>query len=591
MAALERFFVLNPAIEEYKKIYIFGIDKAATDIFQELCTRRIYIDGFIDDQNAGMLYFHKPVYAIEELDSYKEDSILLCTDVNNELKDYHICTQICVLNPKLYEKNIIIYGAGIVGKKVFSILQNHEIEVIGFIDSDESKVGTSLLGKIVYGKEILQTLTNDTVIVECGRRYYEIDNVVKSMCGHLMCFYLDDEMPFELKNIWVDKEHHCQVGRLGISQLGEYCAHEQINEIILYGNNLQLARKYAEVLKCLDFPEVSFMTDCDGENDGIPLIDEIIYRVNYLLLWYEENDDYIINRLNELGVERRYYGKIICEYQWCMPNLNTSIACLDVNLGYTYETNCEYPGIYIYGENQKNDYRIAVLGGSTTDSTFGQDICPWVEIMYKQYCNRNVTIFNGAVSGYSSAQELFKLIRDILKLHPNMVIVYDGYNDLVKQGASSFAYLESLVSFAGKHMPRAWQMYFGEKSVWSGIPFSGSPMDDWLENIKHMFALSKSNNIDFFAFIQPMLYTKKNLDSHSKTILYQTPLFYKENFMKSAWQFREKAAVIEERYGYIHDLTYIFDDVDVYIDMAHVYEAGNRIIAKHIWDVIKDSVK
>lgn len=61
-------------------------------------------------------------------------------------------------------------------------------------------------------------------------------------------------------------------------------------------------------------------------------------------------------------------------------------------------------------------------------------------------------------------------------------------------------------------------------------------------------------------------------------------------FYKIANQFRDKAEKITNSHSYIYNLTHIFDD-DVYVDIAHVYDNGNEIIADHIWNIIKDSIK
>ena len=129
-----------------------------------------------------------------------------------------------------------------------------------------------------------------------------------------------------------------------------------------------------------------------------------------------------------------------------------------------------------------------------------------------------------------------------------------------------------------------------EEQVWKGIPVQGDPIDDWLENIEYMHAIAKSKNMAFFAFMQPTLFTKKNLDSHSKTLL-QTQLFHEGNqeCIDIAQRFRERAPEIIDTHDYIYDLSDIFDDADVYMDVVHVYEKGNEIIAKEIWNRIKDS--
>lgn len=115
-------FLLNPCIKESKKIYIWGTDRDAAELFMDLCTRRVYINGFIDNQNVGILFFHKPVYAETEVELSEED-IILSKDTDIECDIHKICNQIYILNPGLYGKKAIIYDAGYNGKMAYSILQ------------------------------------------------------------------------------------------------------------------------------------------------------------------------------------------------------------------------------------------------------------------------------------------------------------------------------------------------------------------------------------------------------------------------------------------------------------------------------------
>lgn len=52
--------------------------------------------------------------------------------------------------------------------------------------------------------------------------------------------------------------------------------------------------------------------------------------------------------------------------------------------------------------------------------------------------------------------------------------------------------------------------------------------------------------------------------------------------------FREKASEICRTHDYIYDLSHIFDGEDVYIDHCHVFEHGNEIIAREIYNIIKE---
>lgn len=497
----EQMFAENSLIWKYKKRYILGIDENAAAIFMELCTRRVYVHGFIDDQNAGIHFFHKLVYASGEVDLEDEDVILL--------------------------------------------------------SNEECDGGDS----------------------------------VKFQIEERQAFYM--EMPLlKSKKIWIDKEYEIVITPGVVAQLEEYIEYEQIKEIILYGNNLSLARKCSEVFECLDFMPITIMTDEEMMiEEGVysKAIEEVLYKEDYLILVYEKDVKDLFHRLSLLGVDKRRYGKVC---PWVSPNFNTRNPLLDVHMGYTYEMNSDYLGIQMYGRNQRNDFRMAVLGGSTTDSAIDARIRPWAEIMYDRYCGDGITIFNGGMSGYYSGQELIKLKRDMLKLCPDLIIVYDGYNDLMQSVLhKKFGYLEELVNLAGQYVIEADGRVLQQKKAWAGIPLSQDPVDEWLENIECMHALAANKKISFFSFMQPMLFTKKNLDRHSRTIL-QTMLFHENNdiFMKCAKEFRGRAREIVKSHGYIYDLTDIFDDEDVYMDIIHVYEKGNEIIAEHIWNIIKESI-
>lgn len=576
-------FIENPLIWKYEKRYILGTNENAAALFIELCTRRIYIQGFIDDQNAGILFFHKPVYAVKEVD-LEEDVILLSKEVCDEYDSYKLCSDICVLNPRLFGKKVLIHGAEEIIVKVNVLLHRYGVEAVELIKS--GRLENDILSYAEMSPD------KDMVIIEAGSNDRSLEDIIGFQDRNIQIFYID-ALPFESKKIWVDRKHGITITPGVVAQLGEYIEYEHIKEIILYGNNLTLAWKCAEVFENLDFTPVSFMIDGEKnmeEGVCVKSIEEIVYKDDYLVLVYEKDVRKLFNKLHLLRVEQRRYGKVC---PWVSPNFNTREPLLDVHMGYTYEMNSEYPGIQIYGKNQSNDFKIAVLGDSTTDSASDARICPWTEIMYERYCKSGITIFNGGMSGYYSGQELVKLKRDMLKLNPNMIIVYDGYNDLMQSVLhKKFGYLEDLINLAREYVTEADGRILQQKKAWAGIPSDQKPVDEWIENIECMYAIAKNKNIDFFSFMQPMLFTKKNLDQHSKTIL-QTMLFHGNNFkfMKFADEFRNRAREIEKSHSYIHDLTYIFDDEDVYMDIVHVYEKGNEIIASRIWNVVKESIK
>ena len=85
-------------------------------------------------------------------------------------------------------------------------------------------------------------------------------------------------------------------------------------------------------------------------------------------------------------------------------------------------------------------YRIIVLGGSTVMGAGAprpsQNI---VGMLRKGVRARGLTgpngkhieFINAGVDGYTSAQEYLYLVSDLLRFKPDLVVVYDGWNDLV----------------------------------------------------------------------------------------------------------------------------------------------------------------
>ena len=82
-------------------------------------------------------------------------------------------------------------------------------------------------------------------------------------------------------------------------------------------------------------------------------------------------------------------------------------------------------------------YRIAALGGSTTYSSFVDDYRHSYPRQLEAYLHQNgfdhVQVINAGVPGYSSHQNLINLQFRVLPLQPDLVIIYQGYNDISRR--------------------------------------------------------------------------------------------------------------------------------------------------------------
>ena len=81
------------------------------------------------------------------------------------------------------------------------------------------------------------------------------------------------------------------------------------------------------------------------------------------------------------------------------------------------------------------DYRIFVIGGSTTfgvGATSDSTTIPFFlqEQLNKKFPNRNIEVINAGIPQAYSFTEINLVKEKIMEYNPNMLIVYDGWNDL-----------------------------------------------------------------------------------------------------------------------------------------------------------------
>lgn len=581
------FLISNPILLNYSKKYILGTGDSSQRLFLQLCNLRVYVDGFIDDELEGMTIYHKRIYSRAEL--LANDSILLVTDRKMNLPFVvTICSEPLVINPILDCSNIYIFGAGNIGRKVLDILHKRGVIVKGFIDTDEKKVNTDISGVKVYGSDMIKVLEKGTSVIEAGKYYQEIDSFICGQNETLDRYYCHDTDMYRDDVLLVDQD----IVFDGIIFLDDIVD----RKIYLCGKDYNLVDRYFEIFRLLDFENVckaKWAEEFDDKDDEISCIEDALLEENYLIIFCELISVEDMEKLHNLGLER---GKDFCDIRCNIWEKYQGIQILDLNLAYTRNMQGgNVPGIAVFGDNRVNDYKIAVLGGSTSTSGFYL-FRSWPEFFYEKYCGNGVTLFNGAVEGYTSAQELIKLMRDIVCLKPDLVVVYDGNNDVARDdtyGIFQIPYMQTIMEYAGGKIGQ--EVGKDGYQIFSGIHSSESVIDTWLKNIQYMHAVCEINNIKFISFMQPMLFTKDKAVSAKEDIVRKKWEFFLSMYGRKAEyqmkEFRKCALDVHRTYDYIYDLSHIFDDKDVYMDHCHVYENGNEVIADEIYKVINEVVK
>lgn len=575
---LNDLFIINPEVIKKKDIYIWiGEGKEVvdnmSDTLNHCIANNIYFCGFVTDCESliGLYVLNKQVYDIVEI--INSHSLVLSEDINNPF----YCP-VKLLNPKFNLSNIVIWGAGNNGKKIADYLKKRNISINFFIDSDQNKMGTCINEIKVYGTEKMDVLPKKTSVIEASEKYIEIDKVIQKNWPETDCYVFSSSPE---GNVYFSPDR--------LMYLREIVRNKNI---FIYGYNYK-AKQLSQCLNILDYHFKGFLID-GFQYDENCKIDEVLmqpedllYYSNYFVIIVSDEKESAVNRLNVLGLQYAVDFSPIETISHYLLYARKNI--IDTNLGHTFKQKTGLNGIEIYGNEDLASYKIVVLGGSTSDGKL-YPFKSWPELLHDKIDDDRVAVYNAGVSGYTSAQELIKLIRDIVLLKPDTIIVYDGYNDTSEINACpgkyfEFIYLKKALDFAREHMSRDWDFISrcDDAESNNGIPIIGN-FENWLMNIEMMHAIAIDRGIKFYSFFQPMLSGKKSLTKEEQGIMFEVENFCglkKTSLMGK--EFRNKITDVVKSHDYIYDLSNIFDDLQgVYMDICHVREDANEIIAMEI---------
>lgn len=588
-------FHINPDVMAHDAKYIYGVDAQAIKLFIKMLHYGVRIDGFISEEEGETL-MHKPIISLSAAKKQKA-AILSWEENENVDENFYAKEQIFKLSPDLSERDIVIWGVGNVGKSVIRYMASLGIPIRALIDSDQQKWGSRIGNLIVESPSVLRKLSKNIILIEALYYYHSVEDM-------LACEDIEIERYYQQRNIfyqdgiWVnDVELYALIEPYNVYSLE---AMSENRNIWLYGS-FNIAKRYADVLGLLDFNVKGYLVDAEDDfgEDGHEkiLVEEIIYEQSPFVILVVDNyweRRQILRRLGLTNPEHFVPGNMIREF------VHDKMQMLDINLGFTYAVSDLHPGIKVIGENKITDYKIAVLGGSTTDG-YLYSIKSWPDFLYEKLKrHKDMTIYNAGKGFYTSFQELIKFIRDLLPLKPDMVLVYDGWNDIrhEKYGFLEHRYISNIFNYFSQSKNDFDLIGFKRNEISTGLPQSMEAFDKWILKIKIMNAIAGMQGIKLCVFIQPSIFTKRMLSKKEKWLAlyadYTLENGENEELSDQVERFYQKARAfnVNGEYPYIYDLTNIFDetDEDIFMDYCHVFERGNEIIANEIYARICDMV-
>jgi lysophospholipase L1-like esterase len=285
---------------------------------------------------------------------------------------------------------------------------------------------------------------------------------------------------------------------------------------------------------------------------------------------------------------------------------------LDPHLGFTYGKNSQklrdvqmkykwLDGFLIYSDAPGRFKRpvILALGGSTTDGVKFPN--SWPEQLAAILKQRNIggTVINGAIGGYTTSQDLFKLIRDGVEFRPDIVISLDGVNDGLNYGIPNHLmvqpYQENILKVAtgmedGRLFPSTTAVLRQiipkrtEIDYSLGLSSNRPPALNFRKNLELMNVTCISQGCKFYGVVQPFSYFRSK---HANP----NPESVGSEFIKGVNGLYNQILPFTKTHDFIFDATQALEGAmqPVYqADGVHLNDAGNKLIAEYMFNLIKD---
>lgn len=503
------------------------------------------------------------------------------------MRDYEI-------KRKLYNgKKNALWGAGKNGIQVLLAFAAQGIQVDLICDADGKKQGIKVFNKeIVAPEKILEDHTEYNFIVTPGGK-----EALEEIAGVLDRSGIKDYL------VWKDICNMVSLTVLDLSDstrisLYHIIQDSYLRKLVIYGTEREGA-VFANLLGMLGV-EIAYFVD-----DGIKtvytqwgreirsvydLLDEKEGTYKVIVMSEKRKKTYILDKMGlKCGIDYDWHDK------YTMSIKRRFI--LDANLGYSFMSarkEDKMPGIVETGDG---GFVIALLGGSTTDG--GQfPFKSWGEILYGKLSQNGyrVKILNCGCGGYTTSQELIKLIRDIIPLKPDVVIDYTGANDsdyLDVEYSFVTGYQKHLIQYMAENIKysdaRIGNIIIEGNAKYTdkyilGVNHNNQCFQVFADNIKMMNSICRGYGIEYQAFLQPWMGTKQNKISRYE---YEFILNCGWDSRPEALRFCEHAWPLVSEYA--ENMTSLFDnEPDVYIDYVHVNEHGNEIIAQYMYDYLTE---
>ena len=242
-----------------------------------------------------------------------------------------------------------------------------------------------------------------------------------------------------------------------------------------------------------------------------------------------------------------------------------------------YTINSEgFRGPEVSRDKPDDTYRIMAVGGSTTFSVGVPEENAWSNVLEKKLQNisngKNIEVINTGLPGMNSFSESKLLQAELIHFEPDLIIVYDGFNDM---GCKMIEHItkdhiqtkEKKINYCGAYSPDNYDKILAER---------------WSEMCK----VGTKNGFEMVIILQPMIHLDKILTDQEFYYYFLRPEQPHYTYVHES--FAQQLGSIENHCAKAADFRGIFDYYlqPIYFDHVHVGSLGNEILAGKVLELI-----
>ncbi len=264
-------------------------------------------------------------------------------------------------------------------------------------------------------------------------------------------------------------------------------------------------------------------------------------------------------------------------------------------------------------EKQKDVIRILMLGGSTTFGYYSLDDDSTIPSFLQKKLNESSDVtFEVINGGHWSAASAFetKFLENNLELQPDIVIVYDGWNEFTTPLPNDDSdYKIQLQMFIKQldfytYTPRAITKILHEINTNQMAQFSNNlntatenyseedyvvRSDQWGQRWASTCDTMLSDDLKIFVFLQPILgSSERTMSEYEESLIHENA----KQDLDHYYLYKEQLSKIDSHCTSAIDISNAFknNNVPLFVDLVHTGSYGNEIIAEKIYEKILPTV-